>query len=624
MRVTTTGAFFVALHCAMASTTSFPLGSLKVECAAGACDAKDELTRHVERVCGRKPDGSGSLTIAIGTPPPGHGAAADFMSYGKRVGDTVYLWGDDTVRRDGAQSPGTLFAVYGFIEEVLGVRWVRPGDDGVIAKAMERVEIPENWKYEYRPVLDMCSIRAYGVKLDPDGGLTFNKYIPASMRLTKDAATKVVEDYRRWLLRMRLWDRNPPVFGHAFTNWNRRFRLDHPEYLALGENGERGWSGDPKSVHDRVVQLCVSNEAVVDQIIDDWVKRGKPRFLNICASDSKKFCLCDKCRALDCPLSPDEPFMVHKTDRYLNFCNRVAAKAVALRPDVMVSTYAYSSYKHPPRRERLAYPDNTYLGMVPSILDDSKAMIEGWKKAGMRHFSLRPNYLCYTGVLPRGYEREYFEILKMNLREGVSGMDFDNYIRGGVTDFETYAIARGMARPDLSFEKVEEEFLSQYGAAASAMGRYYAKARARGEKMLRDARSRETSEQHVLDDSHIKDIFILANTPDDLASDREILVAAAALDGLSAAERRRIDMRILMCDHMLRTREFLVARDTMSPEAFGKVALSLLEYRVEIAKRLYDDWGRMFKKWPCEVSWWRAPGAREAIRAKYPEVVLRN
>ena len=192
MRISTTGAFFVALHCAMASTTSFPLGSLKVECAAGACDAKDELTRHVERACGRKPDGSGSLTIAIGTPPPGHGAAADFMSYGKRVGDTVYLWGDDTVRRDGAQSPGTLFAVYGFIEEVLGVRWVRPGDDGVIAKAMERVEIPENWKYEYRPVLDMCSIRAYGVKLDQEGGLTLNKYIPASMRLTKDAATKVV------------------------------------------------------------------------------------------------------------------------------------------------------------------------------------------------------------------------------------------------------------------------------------------------------------------------------------------------------------------------------------------------------------------------------------------------
>ena len=392
----------IALQCAMASTTTFPLGTLKVACVAGARDAKDELTRHVERVCGRKPDGSGSLTISIGTPPPGHGAATDFMSYGKRVGDTVYLWGDDTVRRDGVQPPGTLFAVYGFLEEVLGIRWVRPGDEGVIAKPLEQVSIPVDWKHEYRPILDMCSIRAYGVKLDPNGELTFNKYIPASMRLTKDAATKVVEDYRRWLLRMRLWDRNPPVFGHAFTNWNRRFRLVHPEYLALDENGERGWSGDPTAAQDRVMQLCVSNEAVVDQIIADWVQRGKPQFLNICANDSKRFCRCDRCRSLDCPLSPDEPFTVHKTDRYLNFCNRVAAKAVVLRPDVMVSTYAYSSYKYPPRRERLAYPDNTFIGMVPSVLDDSKVLITGWKKAGMRHFSLRPNYLCYTGVLQRG------------------------------------------------------------------------------------------------------------------------------------------------------------------------------------------------------------------------------
>ena len=61
-----------------------------------------------------------------------------------------------------------------------------------------------------------------------------------------------------------------------------------------------------------------------------------------------------------------------------------------------------------------------------------------------------------------------------------------------------------------------------------------------------------------------------------------------------------------------------------SPEEFGKVAVSLLEYRMEISKQLPDDWGRMFKKWPCEVGWWRAPGAREAIQAKYPEIMLRN
>ena len=57
---------------------------------------------------------------------------------------------------------------------------MRPGDDGVIAKAMERVEIPEDWKYECRPALDMCSIRAYGVKLDPDN--TYLGIVPAVAR----------------------------------------------------------------------------------------------------------------------------------------------------------------------------------------------------------------------------------------------------------------------------------------------------------------------------------------------------------------------------------------------------------------------------------------------------------
>ena len=83
----------IALQCVAVATTAFPLSSLKIDSTAGARDVKDELTRHVELVCGKKPDGSGSLTISIGTPPPGHGAAADFMSYGKRVGDTVIVGG---------------------------------------------------------------------------------------------------------------------------------------------------------------------------------------------------------------------------------------------------------------------------------------------------------------------------------------------------------------------------------------------------------------------------------------------------------------------------------------------------------------------------------------------------
>jgi hypothetical protein len=43
----------------------------------------------------------------------------------------------------------------------------------------------------------------------------------------------------------------------------------------------------------------------------------------------------------------------------------------------------------------------------------------------LKHFLLRPNYLCYPGWIPRGYERFFLENFKMNFREGMIGRDYD-------------------------------------------------------------------------------------------------------------------------------------------------------------------------------------------------------
>ena len=48
------------------------------------------------------------------------------------------------------------------------------------------------------------------------------------------------------------------------------------------------------------------------------------------------------------------------------------------------------------------------------------------------------------------------------------GIDEDNYPRA-VTQFETYALGRIAAEPNLSFADIEKEWLSQYGAAAAIM-----------------------------------------------------------------------------------------------------------------------------------------------------------
>ena len=54
--------------------------------------------------------------------------------------------------------------------------------------------------------------------------------------------------------------------------------------------------------------------------------------------------------------------------------------------------------------------------MVLSVEDDNLAMILEWKAQGMKHFKLRPHYLCYTGWLMHGQERFLVENFKVNFR----------------------------------------------------------------------------------------------------------------------------------------------------------------------------------------------------------------
>ena len=60
-------------------------------------------------------------------------------------------------------------------------------------------------------------------------------------------------------------------------------------------------------------------------------------------------------------------------DREPGHCCRLCVRARAIRPDVKVVSYIYSYYRHPPRRERIAYPENMVFGIVPLLMDDYRA-----------------------------------------------------------------------------------------------------------------------------------------------------------------------------------------------------------------------------------------------------------
>ena len=341
--------------------------------------AAGELAYHLQLVSGVKiaeaaaPSGALSFVFAkpAGAPEP-----APFEARYRVDGNVVWFWGDETKKY-----PGSSFAVYIFLADEVGVRWAFPGEKGVAFAPAATLDLPAAKDAVYKPPFRLEVIRTMNAKsyvtpqlpIIPD----FIKVdpVPPALRLAEVERTKRCVDVGRWMRRQRIFSPDPFAYGHAFTKWQDRFEKTHPEYIAMQKDGSRHfWNGAWS-------KLCISNPGVVDQIIADWQAAGTPRYLNVCENDGAGLCVCANCVALDCDL-PGEDFLAHKTDRYLNFWNRVAAKAKTIRPDVQVSAYIYSYYRHAPRRERVEHPDNMVFGTVPSLADDYRAFFESWKKGG--------------------------------------------------------------------------------------------------------------------------------------------------------------------------------------------------------------------------------------------------
>ena len=463
--------------------------------------AADELEKHLRLICGREGGGQEDGIVFKFARPTG-AAGAPYEGHAKREGNVIYFWGDD---KGAKRYPyyGSAFAMYGFLERVLGVKWVGPGDDGIVFKPRRCVELAKDWSYDYRCRAETAMIR----RADPE-----------------------------WGLRMRYALRRPFRYGHAFRDWQDLYGKSHPEYLGLSPEGKRGVRPNWR----QLVKLCLSNPDVPEVIVSNWVARGSYRYLNICPNDgSPGYCVCKGCLALDAD-RPGEPFLYNKTDRYLNFWNRVVARAKEVRPDVMAVTYIYSYYRMKPRREKIAYPDNMLFGMVPSLNDDYKGDFAGFKAAGLKHFFFRPNYLSYRGNLPRGLERYVYDTFHFYHGEGSIGFDYD----GGpapVQALECYVTFRQTAFPELPFDTIIDEWCSQFGTAAEAAKAYYARIRVRGDAAREKIAAKMRGEKvDVLDDSELSGTVVEYHSVEALADDLAVL-EKADVSALSAVELRRFN-----------------------------------------------------------------------------------
>lgn len=447
----------------------------------------------------------------------------------KGVGGDIYFVGGEPASFDSAMAKnprhvkagkgfgcgGTLYAVYDFLENEMGVRWIWPGESGEIIPKREVPDLSGAERKGVEPLI--CRI----VRGDQETRIE-NK---ADRKGWKDYANafREVELRRLWLTRSRVGITKYYGSGHAFVDWYKRFK-DRPEYFAQQPSGLRGRFADIKITgsRNRFYPVCVSNPDVHDIIVSDWkrvnkdsLKSGrKPLNVNCCENDAPGFCVCERCRAWD---AEDPRFKVHPywngtikdvssknrfvmaleqwgedgeilqgyeppsvTDRYVKFYNTVLAKARKVHPEAELVGYAYCNYRLPPKETKVA--EDVVMFFVPyalfpysrSVSDAFRAEWSGWKDMGAGFMFYRPNYMHAGGSMPYSLARRMVADVNYAYASGaLKGINHDSLLGAwSAQAMKNYAMARLLREPSADYGKISSEFYSAFGAAGGDVRRY--------------------------------------------------------------------------------------------------------------------------------------------------------
>ena len=529
--------------------------------------AADDLVKHLKLICGSE-EGVGGFRFVFARPAD-EPTAQPFTAHAKRVGNAIWFWGDDKgVRRYPCY--GSSFAVSQFLEKSLGVRWVSPGDDGIVWREGVKPTLADDWRWDW----------------------TYPSYVSLMRGIDAD-----------WGRRNGYFEKRPFPYRHAFCDWQKKYLKDHPEYFGLNPYGKRGLP----EYHAKLVKLCLSNPAVIDRILGNWQEAGTNAFINVCPNDGTPgYCFCENCRALDADL-PGENFYVHKTDRYFNFWNRLVGRAREIRPDVKVATYVYSYYRFPPRRERIVYPDNMIFGWVPCQADDFSGNLAKLREAGMKHFFLRPNFHHYLGSIPRGMEKVLFDNFRQCLEFGMVGVDYDAPATRHIMNIEYYVSARMVADPKGSFDDFCRDFYMGFGPAADDMRAYFELVRRHGEAARDEFMRVRFGNIRIIDDSELSILQCFGRTEEGLREEFALVDAAAKkwAGKIPKTYADRIEEVRVRAEHAILTYRYLTLQNDNDKTEFIRRGEELVAYRIARKDAMPDNWTAVFGDWTGEIRTWR-------------------
>lgn len=376
----------------------------------------------------------------------------------------------DTLLLSGGGKRGPLYAVYHFLEDILGIHWWNVQEEYV--PEARSWDIPAVSK-QGKPHFAMRDVHQSNRLFQDNGRFAIRN------RLNRHGDSLITEEYGGAFT----W--GPPYHAHTFSRYiHKEYLKKNPEFFSLVDGARDGgqYTG----------QLCLSNKelrahlikrmtAVIRSSREKAISTGvePPRLYDLSMNDGNRFCECRKCKEL-------EKAGWNISDILLDFINEIAEGVEKKYPDVLITTLAYGKTAVPPqtaikpRRNVLIRFCNTFGSTVyPSEPRAQKVQqyLRGWA-AISRHLTSWEH--CLEGY-PFPYEMGLAELLRNYDKNKFMGIFFEmGYgFRGECFDMKKWLCIKMMEDPYSDLETHRQVFLKGYYGKAAPMIDEYRKILAR-------------------------------------------------------------------------------------------------------------------------------------------------
>ena len=370
----------------------------------------------------------------------------------------------------GGRPRGTLYGVYTFLEDYLGVRFlthdhthVPPVGDWRMVGPVDRF---------YHPPLDSYRLSAY---LETDLHPVFAARIRCNVRFP-DISNPVREEARfGGLSAMRL-------INHSLHRWvpADKYAKTHPEYWALvdGKRRPRNSAGNP-------LQICATNpdvlKIVTPSVLDWLAEHPEEAMVSVSVGDYGSYCQCPRCAALD---RREQSHL----GSALPLVNAVADEVARKYPHIKVGTLAYSSWEQAPKtikprpNVKVQLCSHDCAQLKPINAPDSKlnaafrSNLAAWSRIcdDINIWYYNTNFVTYLLPVPnlRVIEPD-IRFFVANNAKGIFMQGAHNAPGSNLSDLRNYMTSRLLWDPNQSGQQLMDEFLDlHYGKAAPPIRRW--------------------------------------------------------------------------------------------------------------------------------------------------------